>query len=146
MGGRIGYVDFFLKTFFYVFTKTLTFQMKDYHYGNVMESCIPLWFMLQKTSKIFLINCFQNLQHFLVEWLNIHGILSLFHISKHNLALGLNTQNMTMSFMVPVLYPNYDCTSLLSFKFRSIFGVFYNLAIQFTFLQSSVLWNLCAIT
>jgi hypothetical protein len=101
--------------------------MKDCHFGNVMESCIPIWFMLQRTSKNFLINFFQILEHFLVEWINIHGILSLFHISKHNLASGFKTHNMTMSFMVAVLYPNCDCTPLLSFRFRSIFGVFYNL-------------------
>ncbi len=79
--------------------------MKDCHSGNVMESCIPIWFMLQKTSKKNLINFFQNFPHFLVEWLNIHGILSLFHISKHDLALRLTTQDMTMSFMVPIVYP-----------------------------------------
>jgi hypothetical protein len=58
-----------------------------------------------RRSKICLINFFQILQHFMVEWLNIHGILSLFHISKHDLALGLKTQNIPMYFMVLVVLP-----------------------------------------
>jgi len=57
-----------------------------------------------KTSKICLINCFQILQHFLVEWLNIHGILSLYHISKHDLALGFKTHDIKQSCVLHGFY------------------------------------------
>jgi hypothetical protein len=47
-GGDIRDVDLKKKTFFNVFTKTLAFQMRDGHFGNVLESCVLLWFMLQQ--------------------------------------------------------------------------------------------------
>jgi hypothetical protein len=52
LGGSIKYVDFKKKTFINVFIKTLALQMNNCHFGNVLESCVPLWFMLQQDIQI----------------------------------------------------------------------------------------------
>jgi hypothetical protein len=48
LGGSIRNVDLKKMVFFNVFTKTLALQMRDCHSGNVLESCVPLWFMFQQ--------------------------------------------------------------------------------------------------
>jgi len=48
LAGSIGDADLKTMTLFNVFTKTLALQMKDSHFGNVLESYVLLWFMLQK--------------------------------------------------------------------------------------------------
>ncbi len=60
LGGNIGDVDLKTMTFFNVFIKTLALQTKDRQSRNVLESWVPLWFMLQKDIQN-LFNCFQNL-------------------------------------------------------------------------------------
>jgi hypothetical protein len=70
-----------------------------------------------KTSKFCLFNCFQNFVTFL-GWMTKYTwhpfIVSHFKV----LALGLRTQNRTMSFMVPIMYPNHNCTQCWSFWSR----------------------------
>jgi hypothetical protein len=53
LGGNIGDVDLEKKDIFNVFIKTLALQMKDCHSGNMLESCILLWFMFQQDFQLF---------------------------------------------------------------------------------------------
>jgi hypothetical protein len=50
--GSVRNVDIKKIEFFNVLTKNLALQMRDCHFGNVLESCVPLWFMFQQDIQI----------------------------------------------------------------------------------------------
>jgi hypothetical protein len=97
LGANIGDVDL-KKKHFLMFLLRLWHSKWEIVFLGMSWSLMFLYGLcFNKTSKICLINCFQILQHFLVEWLNIHGILSLYHISKYDLASGFRTHDIRQS-------------------------------------------------
>jgi hypothetical protein len=119
LGGKYRRCGSKKKTFFNVFIKTLAFQMRNSHFGNVLESCVPLWFMLQQDIQHLFNWLFSNFTT-LFGWMTKHT-WHPFIVSHFKIWFGLKIQDSrhkTVMFISWFLlwYPKHDCTYLLIFS------------------------------